>query len=104
MDTLRISPPVFGQLLRLGKPRVVSLIVFTAIIGMLLAVPESPLPERVLFGAIGIALVLNAMFLSYAALYASYSERLARRTVHFSITYLFLLFASLLADHYWRLG
>jgi protoheme IX farnesyltransferase len=50
-------------------------------------------------------LVLNGTFLSYAArLYASYSEQLARRTFRFSITYLFLLFASLLADHYWRLG
>src|SRR5262249_1147628 len=34
MNTLMLSPPVFGQLLQLGKPRVVSLIVFTAIIGM----------------------------------------------------------------------
>ena len=50
-------------------------------------------------------LVLNGTFLSYAArLYASYSEQLARRTFRFSISYLFLLFASLLADHYWRLG
>jgi protoheme IX farnesyltransferase len=57
MDTLRLSPPVFGQLLRLGKPRVVSLIVFTVIIGMLLAVPGSPPGGRVVFATIGIALV-----------------------------------------------
>jgi protoheme IX farnesyltransferase len=50
-------------------------------------------------------LVLNGTFLSYAArLCVRYSERLARRTFRFSITYLFLLFASLLADHYWRIG
>ena len=39
VQTFRPAPLVFGQLLRLGKPRVVSLIVFTAIIGMFLAAP-----------------------------------------------------------------
>jgi protoheme IX farnesyltransferase len=57
MDTLRLSPPLFGQLLRLGKPRVVSLIVFTAIIGMFLATPGLPPAQRLLFGTIGIALL-----------------------------------------------
>src|SRR5215471_21332115 len=50
------SVPV-RALLRLGKPRVVSLIVFTAIIGMFLATPGLPPATPLLFGAIGIALV-----------------------------------------------
>jgi len=51
------------------------------------------------------AVVLNGVFLAYAVrLYVSYRDRLARRMFRYSITYLFLLFAALLADHYWRLG
>ena len=52
--------PALGQLLRLGKPRVVSLIVFTAIIGMFLATPGLPPAQLVLFGAIGVALVATS--------------------------------------------
>ena len=40
----------------LTKPRVVMLIVFTAVVGMLLAVPGLPPLDRVLFGTLGIAL------------------------------------------------
>jgi protoheme IX farnesyltransferase len=47
------------------------------------------------------ACVLGAIFIGYAiALYARYSDRLARRAFRYSITYLALLFAALLADHY----
>jgi heme o synthase len=47
------------------------------------------------------ALVLNGVFLTYAArLYANYSDALARRTFRYSIAYLALLFAALLVDHY----
>ena len=47
------------------------------------------------------ALVLGAMFLTYATrLQREYSDDLARRTFRFSIMYLSLLFAALLADHY----
>jgi heme o synthase len=49
-----------GKLLRLGKPRVVALIVFTAIIGMFLATPGLPPPGVLLFGTIGIALVASS--------------------------------------------
>jgi protoheme IX farnesyltransferase len=46
------------------------------------------------------AVVLNAVFITYATrLYRCYSDPLARRTFRFSITYLFLPFAALLADH-----
>ena len=47
------------------------------------------------------ALVLGAIFVGYAArLYRSYSDRLAHATFRYSIVYLALLFAALLADHY----
>ena len=49
-----------GQLFRLCKPRVVSLIVFTAIIGMFLALPGLPDARVVLFASLGIALVAGA--------------------------------------------
>jgi protoheme IX farnesyltransferase len=58
-----LSQPVGGraqQFLQLTKPRVVSLIVFTAMIGMLLAQPGAVPIEAFVFGTIGIALVAGA--------------------------------------------
>jgi protoheme IX farnesyltransferase len=47
------------------------------------------------------ALVLGGIFVAYAVrLYRSYSDRLAHATFRYSIAYLALLFAALLADHY----
>ena len=43
-----------SQYFELTKPRVVALIVFTAIIGMFLAVPGMPPLDKVLFGSLGI--------------------------------------------------
>jgi protoheme IX farnesyltransferase len=48
------------QFLALTKPRVVSLIVFTAVIGMFLAEPGLPPASAVVFGTLGIALVAGA--------------------------------------------
>ncbi|HKP65168.1 MAG TPA: heme o synthase [Casimicrobiaceae bacterium] len=48
------------QFFALTKPRVVSLIVFTAVIGMFLAVPGIPPAGPVVFGTLGIALVAGA--------------------------------------------
>jgi heme o synthase len=49
------------------------------------------------------ALALGGVFLWYAVrIYVDYSDRLAQRTFRYSIVYLSLLFAALLADHYWR--
>ena len=56
----RTVPLTSVQLLRLGKPRVVALIVFTAVIGMFLATPGLPPPGPLLFGVIGIALVATS--------------------------------------------
>ncbi len=47
-------PAVFSQYLELTKPRVVALIVFTAIIGMFLAVPGMVPLRPLIFGTIGI--------------------------------------------------
>ena len=47
------------------------------------------------------AVLLGFIFLTYViALFISYSDALAKRTFRFSITYLSLLFAALLIDHY----
>ena len=47
------------------------------------------------------AMLLNAGFLHYAwKLYRHYSDEVARKTFFYSITYLSLLFALLLVDHY----
>src|SRR5205823_9343993 len=60
MTSLAIAESRFRQFLALTKPRVVSLIVFCAVIGMFLAVPGLP-PAGVVFAAtLGIALVAGA--------------------------------------------
>ena len=63
--TSRTHPSRLQQLLQLTKPRVVSLIVFTAVIGMFLAVPAERLTSPVfwfvvLFATLGIALVAGS--------------------------------------------
>ena len=60
MTTLALSQTRFRQFLALTKPRVVSLIVFVAMIGMFLAVPGLPPVVPAVFGTIGIALVAGA--------------------------------------------
>src|SRR5512134_36751 len=50
----------FGQFYQLTKPRVVSLIVFTAVIGMFLATPGMVPPLVLLAGTLGIALTAGA--------------------------------------------
>ena len=60
MASLALAESRARQLFALTKPRVVSLIVFTAVIGMFLATPGIPPAGPVLFGTIGIALVAGA--------------------------------------------
>ena len=58
-----LSPPFYARLRQfyaLTKPRVVSLIVFTAVIGMFLATPGMVPLSVLLAGTIGIALVAGA--------------------------------------------
>jgi protoheme IX farnesyltransferase len=60
MTTLTYAGNRYHQFLALAKPRVVSLITFTAVIGMFLAAPGLPPLSAVVFGTIGIALVAGA--------------------------------------------
>ena len=60
MTTATLSRSRFRQFLALTKPRVVSLIVFVAIIGMFLATPGVPPPGLVFAATLGIALVAGA--------------------------------------------
>jgi protoheme IX farnesyltransferase len=54
------APSLAHQFFQLTKPRVVSLIVFTAVIGMFLAVPGMVPLQALIFGTVGIALVAGA--------------------------------------------
>jgi heme o synthase len=60
MTSLALAESRFRQFLALTKPRVVSLVVFCAVIGMFLAVPGLPPPAVVFFATVGIALVAGA--------------------------------------------
>jgi heme o synthase len=60
MSTLALAETRLRQFLALTKPRVVSLIVFCAVIGMFLAVPGLPPAGTVFFATLGIALVAGA--------------------------------------------
>jgi heme o synthase len=60
-STLHVKPkPSFRAYWQLTKPRVVALIVFTAIVGMLLAVPGLPPLRPMLLGALGIWLAASS--------------------------------------------
>jgi len=58
--TLPHPPGLLTQFWHLTKPRVVSLIVFTAVIGMLLAAPTLPPVALLVYATVGIALVAGA--------------------------------------------
>ena len=54
------GPASWRDYYELGKPKVVALIVFTAIVGMFLAVPGLPPLDALLFGAVGIGLAASS--------------------------------------------
>ena len=58
--SVQSQPGIGAQFWRLTKPRVVSLIVFTAVIGMFLATPAAPPLGLTVAATIGIALVAGA--------------------------------------------
>jgi protoheme IX farnesyltransferase len=60
MTALALTELRLRQFLALTKPRVVLLIVFTAVIGMFLAAPGLPPVGAVVFGTLGIALVAGS--------------------------------------------
>jgi heme o synthase len=60
MTSLALPQSRLRHFIALTKPRVVSLIVFCAVIGMFLATPDLPPPSTVFFATVGIALVAGA--------------------------------------------
>src|SRR5215470_15068935 len=60
MTSLALTESRIRSFLALTKPRVVSLIVFCAVIGMFLATPDFPRAAVVFFATVGIALVAGA--------------------------------------------
>jgi len=54
------GPASWRDYYELGKPKVVALIVFTAIVGMFLAVPGLPPLDALLFGTVGIGLAASS--------------------------------------------
>ena len=67
-----------GYFFALTKPRVVSLIVFTAVIGMFLAAPGMVALRTLVFGALGIALVAGAAAAANCLLEQKIDARMAR--------------------------
>jgi protoheme IX farnesyltransferase len=64
--------------LELGKPKVVSLIVFTAVVGMFLAVPGLPPLAALLFGTIGIGLAASSAAAINHVVDRRFDEQMAR--------------------------
>jgi protoheme IX farnesyltransferase len=62
----------------LGKPRVVALIVFTAIVGMFLAVPGLPPWQAMLYGTIGIGLAASSAAAINHVVDRKFDEKMAR--------------------------
>lgn len=60
MSTVVLDKGVVAQFVALTKPRVVSLVVFCAVIGMFLATPGLPAPDIVFFATIGIGLTAGS--------------------------------------------
>lgn len=60
MSTVVLDKGVVAQFVALTKPRVVSLVVFCAVIGMFLATPGLPAPDVVFFATIGIGLTAGS--------------------------------------------
>jgi protoheme IX farnesyltransferase len=80
-DGLSMAKIAWNAYWELCKPRVVSLIVFTALVGMFLAVPGLPPWGAVVWGGLGIALAAaSAAALNHLA--DQHADALMRRTQH----------------------
>ena len=62
----------------LGKPRVVMLIMVTAVVGMFLATPDLPPPNVLIFGTLGIALAASSAAAINHVLDRRFDEQMAR--------------------------
>jgi len=75
------SPSLLRQYLQVTKPRIVALIVFTAVIGMLLAVPGVPPLQEAIAGTLGIWLA-SASAAAINHLIDQRIDKLMARTLH----------------------
>lgn len=75
------SPSLLRQYLEVTKPRIVALIVFTAVIGMLLAVPGVPPLQEAIAGTLGIWLA-SASAAAINHLIDQRIDKLMARTLH----------------------
>jgi protoheme IX farnesyltransferase len=71
-------PSTWRDYFELGKPKVVALIVFTAIVGMFLAVPGLPPWQALIFGTIGIGLAASSAAAINHVLDRGFDEKMAR--------------------------
>jgi len=71
-------PSTWRDYFELGKPKVVALIIFTAIVGMFLAVPGLPPWHEFLFGTIGIGLAASSAAAINHVLDRGFDEKMAR--------------------------
>jgi hypothetical protein len=77
-DAARAASGSWRDYLELGKPRVVALIVFTAVVGMVLAAPGLPPLAPVVFGTLGIALAATSAAVINHVLDRHYDQKMAR--------------------------
>jgi len=77
-ETATAASASWRDYLELGKPRVVALIVFTAVVGMVLAAPGLPSLGPVVFGTLGIALAATSAAALNHVLDRHYDQKMAR--------------------------
>jgi protoheme IX farnesyltransferase len=78
VETAQAASARWRDYLELGKPRVVALIVFTAVVGMVLAAPGLPPLAPVLFGTLGIGLAASSAAVINHVLDRHYDRKMAR--------------------------
>jgi protoheme IX farnesyltransferase len=77
-DTVPGAAATWRDYYELGKPRVVALIVFTAVVGMFLAVPGVPPWTALLYGTLGIGLAASSAAAINHVVDRRFDEKMAR--------------------------
>jgi protoheme IX farnesyltransferase len=78
VETATATSASWRDYYELGKPRVVMLIMITAVAGMFLATPDLPPPGALIFGTLGIALAASAAAAINHVLDRKFDEQMAR--------------------------
>lgn len=113
-DAQAITQATWRDFYELGKPRVVFLIVFTAVVGMFLAVPGMPGMDALIFGTIGIGLAASSAAAINHVLDRRFDEQMARTqarpiptghvTARMALTYAIVLGVISMALLVWRVN